>query len=442
MASVLTRLRGGNDPANSRAIADHFAFNGTFHHLPSAGEPPQTLAGSTQEAPPSTFLQTVRVMHRRNGVVSAAVTARALLMSELRFKWRSEIDGTEFGNQSLEILERPAPGLTRAQLLWRIEQDVAYLGNAYVRRLPDGTLRRLRPDWVKIMLGSDESPEDVARGADAQIVGYLYQPDPNGRGLVFGLNEIGHIAPEPDPTAHYRGEAWVTSVVREILIDLQATDHLDKYLANAATANMVVKAPPQITQPDDFNEWVDAYDKAQRQRGDWSNIYLGGGADVQVVGSSLADLKMGDIQGGLESRVAARSRVPAAVLGIREGMQGSALNAGNYTATRRLWADGWFSPHAQSICTSLERILARPAAAELTFDRSRVLFLQEDQKDAADIFATTAAGMRQLVDGGFDPRSVIDAAVKNDLAALGHTGNLSVQLQPEGIAPPPGDPDE
>ena len=61
-------------------------------------------------------------------------------------------------------------------------------------------------------------------------------------------------------------------------------------------------------------------------------------------------------KGGFETRVAARSRVPAAVLGIREGMQGSALNAGNYGATRRMWADGWFSPTVDGLCEAFERI--------------------------------------------------------------------------------------
>ncbi len=433
MALLLQRFRS---PAKNRdAISDHFLFNGVGHSL-TLSEPPTTMAGSPQESPPGGFEQTVRMMHRRNGVVSAAVTARALIMSQLRFQWRSEVDGATFGNQSLEILERPAPGMTREQLLWRIEQDVSYLGNAYVRRLPDGTLRRLRPDWVKILLGSDESPDDVAAGADARPVGYLYQPDPRGTAMIFGLSEVAHIAPEPDPIAHYRGEAWVSSVVREILMDLQATDHLDKYFENATTANMVIKAPPELTDPEKFNEWVDVMDRTLSNSGkQWRNVYLGHGSDVQVVGASLADLDMKNLTGGLETRIAARSRVHPVILGLREGLQGSSLNAGNYNSIRRLWADGWFNGYAPSWCSSLERIVARPTAAELTFDPARIPFLQEDMKDAADIFSSRAAGMRQLVDGGFDPTSVIDAASRDDMKALLHTGNLSVQLQPEGIGP-------
>jgi hypothetical protein len=38
--------------------------------------------------------------------------------------------------------------------------------------------------------------------------------------------------------------------------------------------------------------------------------------------------------------------------------------------------------------------------------------------------------MRTLVDGGFEPSSVVDAVTTGDMARLIHTGSVSVQLQP------------
>jgi hypothetical protein len=43
--------------------------------------------------------------------------------------------------------------------------------------------------------------------------------------------------------------------------------------------------------------------------------------------------------------------------------------------------------------------------------------------------------MRTLVDGGFDPQSVIDAVTTGDMSLLVHSGNLSVQLQPPATEP-------
>ena len=432
MASILRRLRA--DGASNRGGAwDVFTHQGQPYLLGGLGsEPEQTMRGSRQEPAPRNFEGSVSRLHRRNGVISGAVTARALLVSQLVFRWRSEIDGAMFGNASLGVLERPGP-LTRQQLLWRVEQDICYAGNAYVRRLPDGTLRRLRPDWVSIVLASDESPEDVARGADCYPLGYVYRPSEDSPAMVLGLGEVAHLAPEPDPTAHFRGESWVSAVVREILTDLQATDHLDAYFENAATANMIIKPPQNVATKQQFDEWVEAFDSGLRgPAGKWRNIYLGGGADAMVVGSSLADLDLKNLQGGLESRVSVRSRVPAVILGIREGLAGSSLNSGNYGATRRMWADGWFHGYAQSLCASFERIVARPLSAELTFDPGRVLFLQEDAKDAADIMQTQANALQALDSAGYQADAAVTALANGNIAALlgGHDGLQSVQRQP------------
>ena len=71
-------------------------------------------------------------------------------------------------------------------------------------------------------------------------------------------------------------------------------------------------------------------------------------------------------------------------------------------------------------------------ASRLWFDDRDVPFLQEDVLDAAEIRAKDATTMRQLVDGGFDPASVVEAVTSGDMSRLVHTGQLSVQLQAPG----------
>ncbi|MFS8586663.1 MAG: phage portal protein, partial [Acidimicrobiia bacterium] len=142
------------------------------------------------------------------------------------------------------------------------------------------------------------------------------------------------------------------------------------------------------------------------------------------------DLK--GVQGGFETRIAYLSRVPAVVLSIAEGMQGSSLNAGNYAQARRNFADSWVYPTLQDICASLATIVDVPSDAELWFDTSDMPFLREDEKDAAEIEQIRASTIRQLIDGGFTPESAIRAVVTEDMSVLQHTGMLSVQLQPPG----------
>jgi hypothetical protein len=71
-------------------------------------------------------------------------------------------------------------------------------------------------------------------------------------------------------------------------------------------------------------------------------------------------------------------------------------------AARRLLADGWFSPTVANLCAAFEPLVPVPSGSELWYDASEVLFLQEDQKDAADITQTNAVAMRQLVEAGFE----------------------------------------
>jgi hypothetical protein len=108
-----------------------------------------------------------------------------------------------------------------------------------------------------------------------------------------------------------------------------------------------------------------------------------------------------------------------------------------------MWADGWFSPTADGLAATLEGLLTLPerGAPELRPDTARVLFLQEDRKDQAEIGQLHANSARALVDAGYDPPSVVAAITTDDLSKLVHSGLYSVQLQPpQPNGPAPSEP--
>jgi len=188
---------------------------------------------------------------------------------------------------------------------------------------------------------------------------------------------------------------------------------------------------PKEYQPEEierFKELMDAkhagIDKA------FKTLYLGGGADVRMLGSNFEQLNMHRTQGAGETRIAVASGVPATILGISEGLSGSSLNAGNYMASRRRFADGTMRPLWRAACSALSQLLVIPGGTRLWYDERDVSFLQEDVQDAAEIRRRDASTMRQLIDTGFDPESVVDAVVSGDMSRLVHTGNISVQLRP------------
>lgn len=398
---------------------------------------------STVEEIGPEFSTLVQSAYKRNGVVFACILARALVFSDIRFKYRTLSDKRMFGDGSLMPLERPSPNQTTGELLFRAEQDVSLAGNWFGYKRPNGTVKRLRPDWMDIILGSDLDSDHPGWQLDATVLGYTYWPGGrrtnNPRPMLLTREQVAHWSPIPDPDAEWRGMSWLQPVVREVVGDNAATDHKNQFFANAATPNIIIIAPETVTTQEQFESFRAAIDADSK--GTWNaykNLYLAAGADVKVVGADLKQLDFKATQGAGETRIAVASRVPATVLGISEGMQGSSLNAGNFSSSRRLFADGFLRPQWRSACAAFASLVQVPSGSELWFDESDVGFLREDEKDAAEITNIKASAARQLIDGGYEPDTVTQAVATGDITVLTHTGKTSVQLHDPNEQPAPG----
>ena len=131
------------------------------------------------------------------------------------------------------------------------------------------------------------------------------------------------------------------------------------------------------------------------------------------------------------TRIAAAAGVPPIVVGLSEGLQGSSLNAGNFQAAMRRFADLTGRSLWQDAAGALSSILTVPGRGEnrLWYDDRYIPALKDDIKDAAEVQAKQAQAIRQYVDAGFEPGSVVDAINAGDLKRLKHSGLYSVQLQ-------------
>ena len=91
-----------------------------------------------------------------NAIVFACILSRLQVFSQARFQFRqlrSGRPGDYFGNDDLTPLETPEPGKTTSDLLARMEVDVSLAGNSFHVRRPGNRIKRLRPDWMAIVLG-------------------------------------------------------------------------------------------------------------------------------------------------------------------------------------------------------------------------------------------------------------------------------------------------
>ena len=384
----------------------------------------------------------------------AAQMVRSLVLSQARFQFRQRFRNGKprktFGGRGLDLLERPWPNGTTGQMLTTMEWHAGVTGNAYVTNRTRGRLRVLRPDWVAVVYGSDQEPEDAAHALDGELLGYAYANgglSAPGNGTLTGMvNRVWTML--PDEVAHYTaagltdpegggiGMSWLTPALKDMQADQAATEHKVLFFKNGAVPNMIVKGIPAMTRTQ-FDEIVDMLESQHAGLANhYKTLYLTAGADATVVGSNFQQMDLKALTALGETRVSSLSRVPASLLGISEGLQGSALNAGNFDASRRVFADTWVSPTLQDYAASLAPLVDVPDDAELWPDTSDMPILRDDSKAAAEILQLKQTTIVGFVNAGFEPQSAIQAVETGDYSLLRHTNLLSVQLQAPGATPP------
>ncbi|MCT9932438.1 phage portal protein [Planotetraspora sp. A-T 1434] len=420
------------DTIDDYALAlQSFMFNGnTYGGLGIQ----QTLVGGQAERIPNDLTGYATAAYASNGPVFALMAVRMLVFSAIRFQFQrlsSGRPGDLFGNADLALLETPWTGGTTQDLLTSMILDIDLAGNAYLTKV-NGELVRLRPDWVSIVL----EPRRFRGGIlGYRRIGYLYEEG----GLGFGdggipllPDEVAHFAPYPDPLATYRGMSWLTPVIRELQNDKLMSWHQRKFFENGATPNLVVSLDASI-DVEKFKKFKELFNVEHRGvENAYKSLFLGGGADVTVVGADFQQMSFSATQGRGETRLAAAAGVPVTVVGFSEGLQGSSLNAGNYSQARRRFADGTMHPLWQNAAGSLQQIVPTPPATRLWYDARDVPFLREDARDSAEIQGRKAATISQLIQSGYTADSIIAAVNAEDFSLLKHSGLFSVQLQPPG----------
>lgn len=391
-----------------------------------------------QERIENDFRSYVERAYQANGIVFACILARALPFSEARFQYQRLTNGRPgdlFGGTGLSLLERPWPNGTTGEMLFGAEQDVSIAGNHYLTVVGTGAtrrLRRLRPDWITIVSGVRGDPEASAFEIDAEVLGYIYKPlqGPTQKAVLLTPEQVVHWSPIPDPLAQWRGMSWLTPVLREIQSDSAATEHKARFYKNGASSGLVITYDKDIP-PDLFRESVDLFDRDHQGTDNaWKTIHLGGGMDAKVMQTDLKSIDFKSVQGAGETRIAAAAGVGAIIARFSEGMQGSSLNAGNYGAAKRQFADMTLRPNWRSFAAAIEKFAEVPGGARLWPDTRDIAFLKEDEQTAAEILSQQATSIRTLTDAGFEPDSVIKAVAADDITLLKHSGLYSAQLLP------------
>jgi phage portal protein BeeE len=390
--------------------------------------PTPSLAGPS-ETMESNFRAYVEQAYKSCGVVFACMAVRSSLFSEARFQFRRMRQGRPgdlWGSDALTLLETPWPNGTTRDLLTRMIQDNDLAGNFYGLR-QGNRIRRLRPDWVDIVLGGDEIGD-----LNSDVIGYAYWPGGQRKGkkpILLDVPQVAHWAPKPDPTATYRGMSWLTPVINEIIADKGMTRHKQKFLDNGATPSMVGTLAG-MTNQDDFDRWVARF--RERQEGvenAYKTMWLGAGSDMKVVGANFQEIDFKVVQGAGETRIAAAAEVPPIIVGLNDGL--SSATYSNYAQAMRRFTDLTMRTLWGGAAAALAPIIDVPSDSILWYDARDIAALSEDADKQAAIDGQKATTLHILISAGFDPASAV-AQIAPDWSQLEHTGMYSVQLQPAG----------
>lgn len=373
-----------------------------------------------------------------SGVAFAVVGRRIDLFSQVRFAWKRPDAAPRPMASDLFTDAALAPLVNPAELLTWMELDLALAGNSFVAR-DGGVLRRLVPWWVCIVLTSERFPDQPEHAWDARVLGYRYEP-PGGPAEVFFPDEVAHYRNRPDPSARFRGMSYL----RPVLANIANTEAMERYLtqfwSKAATPNMVAKMPPELA-PEMIDAFADKFNEAHQGLDNaFRTAFLGGGADLTVVGSKLSDLTAKDISASEFGQVCAAAGVPPVVVTMVPGLEATST-FNNYNSALRSFADLTVRPLWAKAVSSLAPLIGPPlagAGGELWYDPTGISALQQDAKDDAEVAFLEAQTMRQLIDSGYEADSVTLAVTTGDRTKLVHSGLFSVQLQPPGG----GQPDE
>lgn len=433
----------------AQMMANYFSFNGNSYPITGF-----TYAGSNKETVPNDFESYTLQAYKGDSIVFSAMWARALLFSEMRFTYQHLDDGRPgdfFHDPGLRLLEEPWPNGTTGEFNIRALQDADLAGNFYVVKEVDPKtrverVRRLRPDWVDIVL---TAPPDKARKSD--VAGYIYKPgnSPNPDDWeTFPIDgskgAIAHWSPIPDPEAQYRGMSPLTPILTEILVDKGATNHKKKFFEQGATPQLAVsfKDPESLGMtPEQFQDFIREM-RLNTEGGvtnAYSTMYLAGGADVTVIGSHLQQLDFRNMQGHVETRLVAALRIHPVLVGLAEAIHGAPLAIGNYQAAKDMFGEMWLRPMWRSLCDSLRGLVPQFENARLWYDDRDVTFLRQDREAQAELINQNAQTMNTLIMAGYTPESAaLYITTDGDARVLEHSGLVSVQMYTPGQNPEEG----
>ena len=336
------------------------------------------------------------VVYRSVRMISEAAASVPLLL----YEGEDEIDS----HPMLDLINRPAPGQTSADLLEAWYGHLLVAGNAYLEAVAMGEdvreLHVLRPDRVRVVPGADGWPEAfdyVLAGRTHRIAGEV----------VPGVSKVLHCKLFHPVNDHY-GLSPIEAASTAIDLHNTASRWNKALLDNSARPSgaLVYSAGGHLTG-DQFDRLkAELEDNFQGARNAGRPLLLEGGLDWKAMSLSPRDMDFIDARHAAAREIALALGVPPMLLGI----PGDNTYANYQEANRTFWRQtvlplvnrtakslsGWLGPvwgQALALKPDLDGIEGLSAEREALWARlERATFLTRNEKRAAVGYGPIAGG--------------------------------------------------
>lgn len=329
--------------------------------------------------------------------------ARTFPEAPLRL-WRVGSDGIDepyIRHAANDLLTTPNPFYGGNMLMAATAVDLNFSGNAYwfkVRNAFDEVIQLwyipstlVEPAWPK-----DPTPEDKRTGRD-YISHYVYRPDPEKPATMWEPRDVVHLRYAIDPNNIRKGRSPLSTSVREIFTDEEATNFTASMLDNFGVPGVVIS-------PKTGGDDVGAYSREQGEaiKSTWSDRFGGDNAgdplvmtlptNIDVVSWSPEQMNLRELRLIPEERVSALLGIPAIVLGLGAGLERSTFT--NFSEAREAAIETHTIPLYRLVGSEISRQLLpdfftprQMRNYKLAFDVSVMRILQEDETKRFERFS-------------------------------------------------------
>lgn len=308
-----------------------------------------------------------------NEIASSAAAPRVYLRDR---KTQGEVEG----HPLLDLLARPAPGLSWYELIETllIHQQVAGEGYLHKGRNASGEIIQLKP----------ARPDRIQPVPDRQgnVLYYEYKVDSEAYAPQRIETKDLALLRLPDPLNDFHGLSPLSVAAVFGDIDTAAALYLRDFFANGAMPMGLLKfKTPAVRREDRLRvqqEWAEQYgtgEIAPQRKTRWHNVgVLGGDVEYQAIATEPAQLRLDAVWGMSESRLCATFGVPPSIIQARIGLQFNTYSNAE-SARRSFWTET-LGPIYRRISDGLTRHIVSEydENLELVFDLESIPELQED----------------------------------------------------------------